>query len=104
MAEKLHGIIKPLLLTDALLDYFSFLLIQKKTNLEFIKSAHFVLKLQQQFMKNIPHISNSKQHSAPTHAHSSCRGEFSFKICLTKFKDYKAVISAVVLENKLFII
>lgn len=28
--EKLHGIIKPLLLTDTLLDYISFLLIQKK--------------------------------------------------------------------------
>lgn len=61
----------------------------KKKISKFIKSAHFVLKLQQQFMTNIPHISNSKQHSAPTHAHSSCRGEFSFKICLAKFKDYK---------------
>lgn len=86
--EKLHGIIKPLLLTDTLLDYISFLLIQKKKKFpELIKSAHFVLEIQ--FMKNIPHISNSKQRSASTHAHSSCRGGFSFKTCLTKFKDYK---------------
>lgn len=52
MAEKLHGIIKPLLITGTLLDYLSFLLIQKKKKIsELIKSAHFVLKLQQQIVK-----------------------------------------------------
>lgn len=57
MAEKLHGIIKPLLITGTLLDYLSFLLIQKKKISELIKSAHFVLKLQQQIVKkHTPHL------------------------------------------------
>lgn len=89
--EKLHGIIKSLLLTSALLDYFSLLLIQKNQSVsELIKCACFFLKiLQQQFTKKHIHISNSKQHSASSHAVNSCRGGFSLKICLTHLKSTK---------------
>lgn len=88
--EKLHGIIKSLLLTSALLDYFSFLLIQKNQSVSELVCLLFSLSYySNDLQKNISHISNSKQHSASTHAVNSCRGGFSLKICLTNLKSIK---------------